>query len=151
MKYSEEMSDQLNDLLEKNYDTEKNFKSAADDVENLQLKTLFQEMAQQRYDFGHELKAEIRNFGEEPDKGSSASSDISRGWMDLKAALSGNKEQAVLKQLVKGEEAALEEYNKVIKETNFPPTTENLLIKQRNAIMESMNKAKTLHESFDNV
>lgn len=147
MEYSEKIADKLNELLEKNFDTEKNFRSAAEDINNPELKTLFLEMARQRYDFGHELKSEIRNFGHSPEKGSSAGSDLKRAWMDLKAAVSGNNEEAVLKELSKGEESTLEEYNNVISSTDFPPSTENILIKHRNAIRESHQRAESLKQS----
>lgn len=59
MKFTEEMSNKLNDLLEKNYDAEKGYKKAAEKVENTELQQFFNEQAQKRYDFGHELKTEI--------------------------------------------------------------------------------------------
>ena len=56
MKFTEKMSNKLNELLEKNYDAEKGYKKAAENVENTKLKQFFNEQAQKRYDFGHEIK-----------------------------------------------------------------------------------------------
>lgn len=151
MNYSEEIAHELNELLQKNYDTERAYKSAADDIENVQLKALFEELAEQRYDFGHELKAEILDFDGSPDKGSSTKGDFARAWMDVKSALSDHKEETVLKEVEKGEEAALKEYNEVMIKGNFPPSTENLLIKQRNAIQMSLSKIKGLKKTFVDV
>lgn len=44
----------LNELLEKNYDAEKGYKKAAEDIKNAQLQDFLQSHSQQRYDFGHE-------------------------------------------------------------------------------------------------
>ena len=148
MKYSKEMADKLNELLQKNYDSEKGFRNAVDDVENPQLKTFFKEKAQERYDFGHELKSEIRNFGEAPEKGSSAKADAHRTWMDLKSDLSGNNEEAVLEEAIRGEKLAVKNYNEVINNIDFPPSTKNLLLKQRNAIQSTLENAKSLEGSF---
>lgn len=148
MSDSKDIAARLNDLLEKNYDSEKGYKEAADDVKNERLKEFFKDRASQRYDFGHELKAEIRNFGESPDKGSSVKGDAHRTWMNLKSAFSGDNEEAVLEEAIRGEKAALEDYNKVIKEQELPPSTENLLIKQRNAIERSLEKVKDLEDIF---
>lgn len=148
MKYSEEMADKLNELLQKNYDSEKGFKNAADDIQDPRLKTFFKEKAQQRYDFGHELKSEIRNFGESPKKGSSVQADAHRTWMDLKAAFSGNNEEAVLEEAIKGEKRAVDNYNEVIDEIDFPPSTKNLLLKQRNAIQKTLDDVKSLEDSI---
>ena len=149
MSHSNEVTEKLNELLEKNYDAEKGFKEAADDVKNEKLKAFFREKAQQRYDFGHELKAEISNFGGAPDKGTSVKGDIHRAWMDLKSALTSDKEEEVLEEAIRGEKAALEEYNEAIRNKDFPPSTANLLLKQRNAIERTLQEVKALEEAFD--
>ncbi|MCL6219436.1 ferritin-like domain-containing protein [Zunongwangia pacifica] len=149
MKYSEEVAKKLNELLEKNYDAEKGYKSAAEHVKNEKLKAFFSERAKERYDFGHQLKAEIRNFGETPEKGSSLEADAHRTWMNLKTALSGNKEEVVLEEAVRGEEIAVEEYEKIIKDTSIPPSTQNVLLKQKNAIVDSLNEVKSLELQYD--
>lgn len=146
MKYTEEVTGKLNNLLEKNYDTEKNFRFAAENVEDPQLKSFFNEKAQERYDFGHQLKSEIRNFGESPDKGSSMSGDLQRTWMNLKSHISSNKSEALLEETARGEKAAVEEYNEVLKSTEIPPSTENILMKQRNAITDSLNRVKSFEQ-----
>ena len=149
MSQMKENVEKLNELLEKNYDSEKGFKNAADDVKNERLKTFFEESAKQRYDFGHELKAEIKSLGGTPDKGTSTKADAHRAWMDLKSAFSSDNEEAVLEEAARGEKAAVEDYNKIIKGSEFPPSTANLLIKQRNAIERTFKKVKDLEDAFD--
>ncbi|NJW53039.1 ferritin-like domain-containing protein [Salinimicrobium oceani] len=149
MSTTKEMAEQLNELLEKNYDSEKGFKNAAEDVKNSRLKSYFEQKAQQRYDFGHELKSEIRNLGEDPDKGTSLKGDAHRAWMDLKTAFSSDNEEAVLEEAIRGEKVAVEDYNKIINNAELPPSTVNLLIKQRNAIERTLNEVKGLEEAFD--
>lgn len=146
---AKESAKMLNELLEKNYDTEKVYKTAAGDVKNERLKSFFKEKAMQRYDFGHELKTEIKSFGESPDKGSSVTGDTHRAWMNLKTAFSSDNEEAVLEETIRAEKAAVEDYNKMIKADGFPPTTANLLIKQRNAIERSLTEVKELERAFD--
>ncbi len=69
--YTKDVSEKLNDLLEKTYDAEKGFKKAAENTEHKALKSYFQSKSKQRYDFGHELKTEIKSMGQEVDKGDS--------------------------------------------------------------------------------
>ncbi|MBZ9728076.1 PA2169 family four-helix-bundle protein [Salegentibacter sp. JZCK2] len=144
MKYSEKLGKSLNELLEKNYDAEKGYKDAAENVKNPQLKAFFSERAQERYDFGHELKTEIRNFGESPDKGSSLAGDAHRTWLNLKASLSSDKDESVLEEAIRGEKAAVEEYEEVIKDPDVPPSTANILLKQKNKIAAALNKLKSM-------
>ncbi len=147
MSYSDEIAKKLNTLLEKNYDAEAGYKKAAEDVKNPTLKTYFQSRAKDRYDFGHELKDEIRSFGKEPDKGTSLTGDLHRAWMDLKSAFSSDKEEAILEEAIRGEKAAVKDYNEIINDREVPPSTSNILIKQRNSVEEALIKAKALEMS----
>ncbi len=142
MKYTEEMSNKLNELLEKNYDAEKGYKKAADKVDNSKLKEFFNEQAQKRYDFGHELKTEIRNYGESPEKGGSTKGSMHRAWMDIETAFSSNNEETILEEVQTGEKAAIEDYNDVIKDTTLPPTTQKILTNQRDTIQNACESAK---------
>ncbi|PKD20617.1 hypothetical protein APR41_13150 [Salegentibacter salinarum] len=144
MRYSEKVSKKLNALLEKNYDAEKGYKYASENSQNPQLKAFFSERAQERYDFGHELKTEIRDFGENPEKGSSLAGDAHRTWMNLKTNFSGNKDEAALEEAIRGEKVAVDEYEDVLKDPEIPPTTANLLLKQKNGIVAALNKLKSL-------
>ena len=144
MSYSDEIAKKLNTLLEKNYDAEAGYKKAAEDVKNPTLKTYFQSRAKDRYDFGHELKDEIRSFGKEPDKGTSLTGDLHRAWMDLKSAFSSDKEEAILEEAIRGEKAAVKDYNEITNDREVPPSTSNILIKQRNSVEEALIEAEAL-------
>lgn len=144
--YSEKVGEKLNDLLEKTYDAEKGFKNAAENVDSDRLKRYFKGKAQERYDFGHELKSEIAQFGQKVDKGDSMASKAHRSWMDLKSFFSSDKEEAMLEESIKGEKKAVEEYNDVLEETNLPPSTETLLRKQKAAIESGLQKIKRLED-----
>ncbi len=142
MNYTEKMSKKLNELLEKNYDAEKGYKKAAEIVDNVKLKQFFNDQAQKRYDFGHELKTEIRNYGETPEKGGSASGTMHRAWMDIKSTFTSNDEEAILNEVETGEKKAVEEYNDIINDTTLPPTTKKILSKQRESIETALRNAK---------
>ena len=142
MSYSDKIAEKLNSLLEKNYDAEAGYKKAAEDVKNPTLKTYFQSRAQDRYNFGHEIKEEIRSYGKEPEKGTSLTGDLHRAWMDLKSAFSSDKEEAILEEAIRGEKAAVKDYNEIINDREVPPSTSNLLIKQRNSVEEALIKAE---------
>ncbi|MDT7827789.1 PA2169 family four-helix-bundle protein [Pricia sp. S334] len=144
--YTEKVGDKLNDLLEKTYDAEKGFKNAAENVEHTNLKSYFQKKAQERYDFGHALKSEIRQFGQEVDKGDSLAGKAHRSWMDLKNFFSSDNVEAMLEESIKGEKKAIEEYDDILQETNLPPSTETLLRQQRMAIESGLNEIKRLED-----
>ncbi len=144
MKYTVEMSNKLNELLERTYDAEKGFQQVAEKVENPVIKEFFEKRAKQRYDFGHELKNEIRAYGHSPDKGGSTKATLHRSWINFKSLFTTNNEEAMLKEVKRGENEAIETYNDIINDKDFilPPSTESLLMKQRNAIRETLETAE---------
>ncbi|MBZ9652521.1 ferritin-like domain-containing protein [Psychroflexus montanilacus] len=147
MAYTKEVSNKLNELLEKNYDAEAGYKAAAGNVKNSKLKTYFQNKAEDRYAFGHELKEEIKLHGDAPENETSFKGDAHRTWMNLKSTFSGNKEEAILEETIKGEKAFAEDYDDVLKETTLAVSTKKLIENQRNKVRNSLEEVKTM-ESF---
>lgn len=142
MKYTENITKKLNDLLTKNYDAEAGFNLAAEKVNNRDLKDFFVKKAQKRNEFGHQLKTEIKTYGESPDKGTSIKGDAHRGWMNLKTAFSNNNEEAILEETIRGEKKAVEEYNEILKEENMPSSTQRVLEMQRKNIQDTLMEVK---------
>ncbi|MFD0798378.1 PA2169 family four-helix-bundle protein [Maribacter chungangensis] len=144
--YTETVGNKLNDILEKTYDAEKGYEKAAENTDNVNLKNFFTRKKQQRYDFGHELKTEIKQFGEEVDKGGSVTGAMHRAWMDTKAFFSGDNAEAMLEESIRGEKAAVEEYQDVLKDTALPASTATLLSQQMNKINTDLNQIKRLED-----
>lgn len=149
MKYSEKVSNKLNELLQKTYDAEKGYQLAVDKVDNSSIKEFLSDKVLQRYNFGHALKSEIVNYGKLSDNNGSFKGDLHRTWMNITATLTGNEEERILEEVKRGEKASLEEYNEILNDTDFilPESTENLLIKQRDAIRSALKTAKVFEET----
>jgi uncharacterized protein (TIGR02284 family) len=144
--YTENISSSLNDLLEKTYDAEKGFKKAAENVDNPRLRSYFKQKADERYSFGHDLKAEIKSFGEDVDKGGSATGAVHRTWMDVKSLFSADSEESMLEEAIRGEKSAISEYEEVINDAAIPETTRSLLVSQKNQIQSGLSKIKSLED-----
>lgn len=142
MKYTEEISNKLNELLIKNYDAEKGYINAYKNVESKELKMFFKRRASERSDFAKELRTEILQYGEIPTDAGSFKGTMHRNWMSLKATFTSNDDEVILEEAIRGEEASLEEYNNLITEKNLPPTIDSLIAKHRNAIQASINTEK---------
>lgn len=141
--------DNLQELLEKNFDAEKGFTKAMKDAENPRLKGFLQQQAAQRSRFVNELTQEIRNLNEEPKDSGSFTGDLHRTWIDIKSAVSGNEDEAVLEECIRGEKASWEDYEEKLKEENFPPHISSMLQKQAAEINNTLSKVKTLEDVAD--
>ncbi|WP_299334139.1 PA2169 family four-helix-bundle protein [uncultured Psychroserpens sp.] len=144
--YTEEVGKKLNNLLEKTYDAEKGFKKAAENVDHSGLKSYFEQKAQERYNFGHELKLEIKSFNQDVDKGGSLTGTAHRAWMDVKSLFSSDNQESMLEEAIRGEKAAIEEYQDVLNETSLPVSTNNILTSQKNTIENGLSNIKSLED-----
>ena len=147
MTFSEKISNKLNELLVKNYDAEKGYLNAIDNVEGKRLKMFFKRRASERSQFAKELRTEILRYGEDPKDSGSLKGTVHRNWMSLKSLFSSNNEEAILEEAIKGEEASLELYNELLEERSLPPSIDSLLIKHKNAIQAAINTEK-VHEEM---
>lgn len=145
----EEMGEKLNELLEKSYDAKKGYKKAAEKVKNDRLKDFFRQKALEREMFIKELREEITGYGQVPEEGGSTTGAMHRTWMDMKTALSGENEEAVLEESLKAEKAALDDYEEITKETDLPPTLSSKLNRQKKHIQNSINNVKMYEQMFD--
>lgn len=145
----DKLVDNLQELLEKNYDAEKGFTKAMTDAKNPQLKNFLKRQAAQRSRFTTELTQEIRNLNEEPKESGSITGNLHRTWIDIKSAVSGNEDEAVLEECIRGEKASWEEYDNKLKKENFPPSISSVIQKQASEINATLSKVKTLEDIAD--
>ena len=144
--YTEKIGDHLNDILEKNIDAQKGFEKAVDNTDSSSLAGYFRTRSSERSGFISELKAELTKYGEKYKDSGSASASLHRGWMDIKSLFSGDDDEAMLEESIKGEKAALKEYDEALKPGELPETTSTLLRAQRNKIQAGLAKIKTMED-----
>ncbi len=146
---NKEITGVLNELLERNYDAEKGYKKAAEDIDNSLLKDFFTDYSGQRYNFGHELKEEIIKLGGEPEKGSAVKADLHRAWIDIKSIVTGKDTEAVVSECVRGEKKALEDYEDALRRTDLPATSREVVQRQHDQIMAAVNRLNEIEKLAD--
>ena len=142
MKYTEKISNRLNELLEKNYDAEKGYLNAANEVESSKLKIFFKNRASERSEFAKNLRTEILSYGQIPEDTGTLKATMHRNWMSLKSLLSSNDEEAILEEVIRGEKASFNEYCEILKEDAFAPSTRKMLENQKQKVQSAINSLK---------
>jgi len=136
----------LQSLLKKNYDAEKGFKKAVEDAKSKHLKEYLKHQAVKRNRFATEIDNELRSLNEKPKESGSAAGTLHRTWMDIKSAVSGNNDQAVLEECIRGDKASVEEYEETLQKNNFPPKISSVLNNQLSDIKSTLSKVKTFED-----
>jgi len=147
MKEEKEIVSIIDDLIETLKDGEEGFKQAADGVKDPQLKSIFSEYSRQRSRFATELQRQARSLGEEePETDSSATGALHRGWINLKSAVTGGDDHAILAECERGEDSAVEEYKKAMNDGLSGPARE-LVSRQYNEIKKAHDHIKNLRDA----
>jgi len=137
----------LNNLIETLKDGQEGFKQAAEGVSDPRLKSLFRDYSDQRSRFATVLQSEARRQGEtEPETTSSAAGALHRGWINLKSAITGGDEHAILAECERGEDSAVEEYKKAL-DDGLSPSAQELISRQFADIKAAHDRIKSLRDA----
>jgi uncharacterized protein (TIGR02284 family) len=145
--FMKKQNEVIDNLIETLKDGQEGFKQAAESVRNPALKTLFSDYSDQRSRFATVLQSEARRQGEtEPETTSSATGALHRGWINLKSAVTGGDEHAILAECERGEDSAVEEYKKAL-DDDLSPAARELVSLQFPEIKAAHDRIRSLRDA----
>ncbi|WP_221391400.1 PA2169 family four-helix-bundle protein [Dyadobacter sp. NIV53] len=138
----------LNDLIEINNDRVAGFEKAIADIndENIDLKELFQEYAEQSRKNGQELAA-IVGSAEEVETGNSVSGTLHRAWIDVKSLFGGSDRASILSEAERGEDAIKKAYKDALSEGELPSDVIATVSSQAQGINAAHDRIKALRDA----
>ncbi|HEX8775854.1 MAG TPA: PA2169 family four-helix-bundle protein [Pyrinomonadaceae bacterium] len=137
----------LNNLIETCKDGQNGFQAAADGVKNNDLKTLFHTYSRQRAEFAGELQAEVGRLGGDAEKTGSLAASLHRGWIDIKSAVTGEDENAVISECERGEDSAVRNYEDALREQDLPADVRAIVERQFAQIKEAHDRIRSLERA----
>lgn len=139
----------LNTLIETCKDGQEGFQQAAEGVERSDLKSIFYQFSQQRSQFAGELQGLVRELGGDPETSSSIAGSIHRGWINIKSAVTGRDDEAILNECERGEDVAKNAYKEAL-QANLPANVAEVVQTQAAAVQSAHDQIKALRDSADN-
>ena len=136
----------LNTLIETLKDGQNGFKSAAADVKDMRVKSVFTELAHDRTRLAGELQSEVSRLGGDPEKSGSASAAVHRGWINLKSALGGG-EKSILDEAERGEDVAVKSFETAL-QAKLPPEVAGVVRRQYDEVKKAHDKVRGLRDSW---
>ena len=107
--HSEEIST-LNTLIATTIDSVTGYENSAKDIDNQRFAEIFRQRADERQQVVEDLRNEVRRLGGDPEDSGSFMGKTHQRFEDLKAAITGQDEQAVINEVERGEDYLKEKF-----------------------------------------
>jgi uncharacterized protein (TIGR02284 family) len=100
----------LNTLIATTIDSITGYEDSASNIDNEKFREMFLQRANERQQIVEDLRAEVRRLGGEPEDSGSFLGKTHQRFEDLKAAITGRDEKAVINEVERGEDYLKEKF-----------------------------------------
>lgn len=147
MQLNEKLQEALSDLVRINQDRVEGYKKAIELTEDIDLKALFQRMADESRTYIDQLNNLLLDSGGDVGQGSSVHGKLYRTWMSVKVTFSGQDRQSILSSCEYAEDAAQRTYEDVLRSSiPMPYSVRELIANQKSALRSSHDTVRTYRD-----
>ena len=129
----------LNSLITTTIDSADGFERAAEDASSGQFKQMFEEFGRERRQCVSRLQETVRSLGGTPNDDGSLTAGVHRRWLDLRDALTGADDEAIIAEVERGEDYIKGKYEEALADTDLSTTA-------MSAIREAFQPVKAGHD-----
>jgi len=117
----------LNSLIETTLDSANGYREAAENAQSSQYSSMFVQRAARRAELAGQLQQEVLSFGGAPETDQSLLGKAHNKFVDLKNALVGGDDRAVINEVERGEDVIKAKYEAVLDDRELPSTARDLV------------------------
>ncbi len=131
----------LNGLIATTIDSAEGYKDAAEDATSQRYANMFRERAQERREVTNQLRAEVMRLGGNAEDDGTVLASAHRVFMDLRNAVTGKDDEAIIKEVERGEDHIKAKYEDALKDDDLDPAC-------RNVVQECYSSIKQGHDQM---
>lgn len=131
----------LNSLIATTIDSVDGYRESAEDARSPQLKDTFLARADERQQVADTLRQKVSSLGGNPEDDGTLLAGAHRAFVDLKAAVAGNDDKAVINEVERGEDHIRAKFEDALKDDDLSPDT-------RSAIESAFASVKSGHDEM---
>lgn len=131
----EQQIDTLNDLIQVTRDSAKFYGDAAKEVDNPQLQSLFNDMAQSKNGLVGAMSRDVQAAGDKPAESGTFRGSLHQFYTDVRSKF-GDTEYAFVSELEQSEDRLLKAFNDVVKDDDVPAPVKQTVSQYLPAIRE---------------
>jgi len=111
----------LNGLITTTLDSVNGYREAAENADRSQYKGMFADRAMKREQLARDLQQEVRTLGGDPQTEQGVVGKMHNKFVDLKNALSGGSDKAVIDEVERGEDHIRDKFKDASEDDDLPP------------------------------
>ena len=131
----------LDTLIATLIDSVEGYQKAAADVDNTRFAEMFNARAQERQAAVGKLQAAVARLGGNPEDDGTTAGAVHRGWINLKEAVLGRDDEAIVNSVESGEDYLKEKFETALRNTDLP-------VEARSAVEEAWTSVKAGHDEM---
>jgi uncharacterized protein (TIGR02284 family) len=139
----------LNTLTATLIDSVTGYEDAASNSEAGRFAQIFRERAQERQQCVQELRAEVQRLGGNPEDDGSFMGKTHQRFLDLKAAITGRDEQAIINEVERGEDYLKEKFETALNSDELSGETRSAVERVFQSVREGHDQMSQLKHGMD--
>jgi len=125
------------------------YRDSAEHAQTPQLKQLFGDMAQERSEVAGDLRAEVTRLGGEPDTDGSTAGHLHQRFLDLKTAITGHDDQAIVNEVERGEDYLKEKFETALASDDLNPESRTVVERVFQSVRTGHDRVSALKHSME--
>jgi uncharacterized protein (TIGR02284 family) len=140
----------LNTLIATLTDSVTGYEDAAANIEGSdRLQQLFRERAGERRGVIEELRAEVRRLGGDPEDGGTFLGKVHQRFLDLKAAIAGRDEKAIVDEVERGEDYLKEKFETALNSGYLSGETRAIVERANQSVRSGHDQVSALKHELE--
>jgi len=139
----------LNTLIATTIDSVTGYEDSARNIENERLRELFRTCADERQQVVQDLRSEVRRLGGDPEDSGSFLGKAHQRFEDLKAAVTGRDEKAIINEVERGEDYLKGKWQDALQSGNLQGESHDLVERCYQSVKAGHDKMSQLKHGME--
>jgi uncharacterized protein (TIGR02284 family) len=140
----------LNTLIATTIDSVTGYEDSAKNIESEQFRTIFRQRADERQRVVEELRSEVRRLGGNPDDSGSFLGKAHQRFEDLKAAVTGRDEKAIINEVERGEDYLKEKFETALNDGSLSGESRQVVERAYQSVRQGHDQISQLKHGMEN-
>jgi len=139
----------LNELIETTLDSINGYEDSAKNIDNERLRETFRQRADERQQVVQDLRNEVRRLGGDPEQSGTFLGKAHQRFEDLKAAVTGRDEKAIVNEVERGEDYLKAKYETALESSDLTGDSRSVVERAYQSVREGHDQMSQLKHGME--